>query len=166
MDSFCEVLHPDTLVPVPAGEGGVLCATPVVGNAATPFLRWLSGDVVRMEFGCDCAEASSPRLVHAGRTAGFFKLRGINVNHTELEERLYQVPSLRDFRVTLTPDDRLVVEVEAAERAAPAVVDATGAMIRDPFELHAEVVPVERGTIAKAVEDQIKAQRFVNQRPT
>jgi phenylacetate-CoA ligase len=162
--SFCEVLHPDTLAPVPAGEVGVLCATPVTGNAATPFLRWLSGDIVRMEFGCDCAEASSPRLVHAGRTTGFFKLRGINVNHTELEERLYQVPSLRDFRVTLTPDDRLLVEVEAAEEAAPAVVAATAVMIRDRFELRAEVVPVERGTIAKAVEGQIKAQRFVDQR--
>ena len=46
------------------------------------------------------------------------------------------------------------------------MVAATAAMIRDRFELRAEVVPVERGAIAKAVEGQIKAQRFVDQRPT
>ena len=45
------------------------------------------------------------------------------------------------------------------------MIAAAGAMIRDRFDLHAEVVPVERGTIAKAVEGQIKAQRFVDLRP-
>ena len=37
--SFCEVLDPDGLRPVPPGEVGVLCVTPVAGGNALPFVR-------------------------------------------------------------------------------------------------------------------------------
>ncbi|MGH7804010.1 MAG: phenylacetate--CoA ligase family protein, partial [Candidatus Binatia bacterium] len=72
--SFCEVLDEGTLEPVKPGEVGVLCVTPLRTGNAVPFLRWLSGDVVRIEEGCDCAHRDDPRLIHAGRTLAFFKV--------------------------------------------------------------------------------------------
>ncbi len=65
--------------------------------------------MVRLEAGCDCAEPSQPRLVHCGRTLGFFKVKGINLNHAEVEDSLYQIPGLVDFRVSVTPQERLLV---------------------------------------------------------
>ena len=161
--SFCEVVDPETFEPVPAGQVGVLCATPVTGNAAAPFIRWISGDVVRLEFGCDCAAGDHPRLVHSGRTAAFFKVKGVNLNHLEVEEALYRVPDLRDFRVTVTGDDRLKVEVEPGGRGDD-VREAVERLFVGQFSLRPDVVIQERGTIARSLEGQIKAQRFVDER--
>jgi phenylacetate-CoA ligase len=162
--SFCEVLDPDTLQPVRDGDVGVLCATQVSGATAVPFLRWLSGDVVRMDRGCECPAAAHPRLIHSGRTASFFKVKGVNVNHNEVEDALYAVPGILDFRVTLTSDERLAVDLECVEAEADRVRRAVGALFVDRFGLRADVTLVERGVIASAVEGQLKAQRFVDAR--
>ncbi len=162
--SFCEVLDPETLKPVPPGEVGALCVTPVTGTSATPFLRWLSGDIVRMEFGCGCDHGDEPRLIHSGRTAAFFKVKGVNLNHAEVEDAIYEIPSLRDFRVTVAPDDRLVVEIESADGQGGVAVQAVDSLFSGRFGCRAEISTVERGTIARALEGQIKAQRFVDQR--
>ena len=162
--SFCEVLDPETLVPVAPGETGVLCVTPLRTGSAVPFLRWLSGDIVRMEEGCDCARRDDPRLVHAGRTLAFFKVKGVNLSHAELEEALYGIGELRDFRVVVTIDDHLRVEVESSEVAAASVRAAVDRLFVDRFGVRADVRPVARGSIAAALEGQIKAQRFVDER--
>ncbi len=156
--SFCEVLDPETLAPVPAGEVGVLCVTPLRTANAVPFLRWLSGDVVRIEEGCDCERRDDPRLIHAGRTLAFFKVKGVNVNHAEVEEALYRVDGLKDFRVVLKSDERLTVEIEGAS------IDVIAALFTDKFGVRVEVSVLERGAIARSLEGQIKAQRFVDER--
>ena len=35
---------------------------------------------------------------HARRTVGFFKVRGVNINHAELEDALFRDPDVVDFR--------------------------------------------------------------------
>jgi len=162
--SFCEVLDPETLAPVAPGETGVLCVTPFRTASAVPFLRWLSGDIVRIEEGCDCARGDDPRLIHAGRTLAFFKVKGVNLSHAELEEALYGVNELRDFRVVVTIDDHLCVDVESPEGAAASVLAAVASLFVDRFGVRADVRAVARGSIAAALEGQIKAQRFVDQR--
>ena len=42
---FAEVLHPETLAPVPDGERGVLVLTHL-DKEACPLVRWWTGDVV------------------------------------------------------------------------------------------------------------------------
>ena len=162
--SFCEVLDPETLEPLPLGEVGVLCVTPARGGEAIPFLRWLSGDVVRIELGCECGAADHPRLVHAGRTLGFSKVRGVNLNHSEVEDALYAAVEVVDFRVAITADEHIVIEVEAAASGSAAALAAVERLFVDRFGVRAEAQAVERGTIAKSVEGQIKAQRFVDRR--
>ena len=162
--SFCEVLDPETLKPVPAGEAGVLCVTPLRTTNAVPFLRWLSGDVVRMEWGCECARRDDPRLVHAGRTLAFFKVKGVNLGHAELEEALYGVDRLRDFRVVVTRDDRLRVDVECAEGAADSVLGRVSSLLAERFGIRAAVRNVPQGSIAATLDGQVKAQRFLDER--
>lgn len=162
--SFCEVLDPDTLDPVPVGQTGTLCVTPKRTTHATPFIRWLSGDLVRLEVGCDCQYRDYPRVVHSGRTAGFFKYRGINIGHREAEEALYAIDTVRDFRVLVTSDDRLIVELEAAAACETNTANRVQRLFTDTFGVRAETVIVDRGSIASATADQVKAQRFVDQR--
>ena len=162
--SFCEVLDAETLQPVAPGETGVLCVTPLSTGNAVPFLRWLSGDVVRIEEGCDCARRDDPRLIHAGRTLAFLKVKGVNLSHVELEDALYGIGELRDFRVVVTVDDRLRVDVESPDAAAASVLAAVASIFTDRFGVRAEVRTVARGSIAAALEGQIKAQRFVDER--
>jgi phenylacetate-CoA ligase len=162
--SFCEVLDAETLRPVTPGEMGVLCVTPIAGGRAVPFLRWLSGDLVRLEVGCECAAPSHPRLVHCGRTLGFFKVKGVNLNHAEVEDGLYQIDALVDFRVSVTAEERLLVELEGPEPLRAELRAAVEALFLARFGLSCDVVFVERGAIASSLEGQIKAQRFVDRR--
>lgn len=45
---FVQVVDPDSGEAVPEGEIGTLRVTPSWTNEATPFLRWNSGDLVRL----------------------------------------------------------------------------------------------------------------------
>ncbi|MHB1569681.1 MAG: phenylacetate--CoA ligase family protein [Solirubrobacteraceae bacterium] len=161
--SFCEVLDVDTLAPVALGETGTLCVTPKRTTHATPFVRWLSGDLVRMQAGCDCAYSHYPRIVHSGRTAGFFKFRGVNIGHVEAEEALYAIDTLRDFRV-LVGDERVLVELEAAAGAEQLTEERVQRLFAETFGVRVQTLVVQRGAVVKATADQVKAQRFVDQR--
>jgi phenylacetate-CoA ligase len=162
--SFCEVVDPDTLQPVEPGDVGVLCVSAKATGSATPFIRWISGDIVKLEFGCDCSYREYPRLIHSGRTSGFFKVKGVNINHAECEERLYAIATLRDFRVFATAGGRLLAQVETTDGADVETRAAVIGMFDATFGLRAEVEVLKRGTIADALGDQVKAQRFIDLR--
>ena len=86
---FIEVVDPETGKSVPEGEIGTLCVTPLWTNHATPFLRWNSGDLVSFvpqSKGSGLYADLFPMIRHANRTTGFFKVRGVNVNHAEFED--------------------------------------------------------------------------------
>ena len=42
---------------------------------------------------------------HARRTTGFFKIRGVNVNHSEFEDFMFRYPEINDFQGVLITDD-------------------------------------------------------------
>ena len=88
---FCEVVDEATGEPVPEGEVGTLVMTPLVNNNVTPFLRWNSGDLISMmpAEGGDKPWSLFPMMHHARRTVGFFKVRGVNINHNELEDLMF-----------------------------------------------------------------------------
>src|SRR3546814_2605053 len=50
-----EVLDPSSWAPVSPGEEGMVVVSPLHNSSAVPFLRWASGDLARLEEGCDCA---------------------------------------------------------------------------------------------------------------
>ena len=82
---FIEVLDPETHAPAAEDAVGTLVVTPLWTSNVTPFLRWSSGDLVTWRRGDDDSGPFSvfPLVKHAHRTSGFFKIRGININHAD-----------------------------------------------------------------------------------
>jgi phenylacetate-CoA ligase len=88
-----EVVDAETGVAVEDGEAGTLCVTPLWTNEATPFLRWNSGDIVRkIDRSGDRGRWAEvfPVIKHANRTTGFFKIKGVNIKHSELEDLMFR----------------------------------------------------------------------------
>src|SRR5215475_8137313 len=128
-----EVVDPETGQGVPEGEVGTFCVTPLWTNHATPFLRWNSGDLVSLverSRGTGPYAALFPLIRHANRTTGFFKIRGINVNHAEFEDVLFRDPAVTDFQAVLETEptsglERLRVLIEHKRGLDPGAVAAT-----------------------------------------
>jgi phenylacetate-CoA ligase len=160
-----EVVDEKTGEPVREGEVGSLVVTPLWNNTMTPFLRWSSGDLVSFsaEGKGDGPWSVFPRLRHARRTVGFFKVRGVNINHAELEDALFRDPQVVDFRAEVTNEgdnDVLHLFVESRSGDAAGVADA----IHKAFQVKPRVTLLSRGTIAKEFEAAIKPPRFVDRR--
>jgi phenylacetate-CoA ligase len=165
-----EVLDPDSYVPVDEGNVGCLVVTPLWTNNVTPFLRWSSGDLVTWQRGDDDAGPFSvfPLIKHAHRTSGFFKIRGINVNHSEFEDFIFRNLDISDFKAELVTErdlEAMVLSIEVRRGAeAATVVGALTSAVRNQFELTPRIVVVETGSLAKEFEASVKMPRFSDRR--
>ena len=162
---FLEVIDEKTGAPVADGEVGSLIVTPLWSNSMTPFLRWSSGDLVRLssQGAGEGPWSVYPVMRHARRTVGFFKVRGVNINHSDLEDAMFRDPEVVDFRAELLNEgnnDVLHLHVEMRAQAKERVIDA----IKKTFQVTPRVTLLERGTIAREFEANIKAPRFVDRR--
>jgi phenylacetate-CoA ligase len=161
---FCEVVD-DRGEPMAEGEVGSLVVTPLWNNSMTPFLRWSSGDLVSMNSKGKGKGPWSvfPMLKHERRTVGFFKVRGVNINHPELEDALFRDPDVVDFRAEVyneSDNDVLHLFVEKRSGTTEGTVEA----VRRTFQVTPKVTLLPRGTIAKEFEAAVKPPRFVDKR--
>jgi phenylacetate-CoA ligase len=151
--------------PVSEGQVGSLVVTALWSNTMTPFLRWSSGDLVSLSPSAGGKHPWSifPVMRHARRTVGFFKVRGVNINHAELEDAMFRDAAVVDFRAEVTnvgDNDVLHLHVETRTGGPEAIAE----MIRKTFQLTPQVTLLPRGTIAKEFEANVKAPRFVDKR--
>jgi phenylacetate-CoA ligase len=167
---FIEVIDLQTRQPVPDGEVGALVVTPLFTNNITPFLRWVSGDIVtlRKDVAGDGPFAVFPVMRHGHRTSGFFKIRGININHGEFEDLMFRLAPVNDFKceaVTVEDLDVLRVCVEIRRGTDPtAAVAQVEHEIKRVFEITPSVVTLELGTLAREFESSVKAPRILDRR--
>ena len=166
-----EVVDPESHVPVAEGDVGALVVTPLWTHNVTPFVRWLSGDLVTLNESDDGKAGPFsvfPLVRHAHRTSGFFKVRGINIGHAEFEDFMFSTASVNDFKCeALNADDldTMRVSIELARGCdAAQVVSELGRSIKRSFEINAEVVLLEAGTLAREFEASVKAPRFADRR--
>ena len=163
---FLEVVDEQSGAPLADGEVGSLIVTPLWSNSMTPFLRWSSGDLVSISSrgSGDGPWSIYPIMRHARRTVGFFKVRGVNINHAELEDAMFRIPEVVDFRAEVynaaTGNDVLHLHVETRTLKGEGVIEA----VRRTFQVTPEVSLLPRGTIAKEFEANIKAPRFIDKR--
>ena len=162
---YLEVIDEQSGEPVADGEIGSLIVTPLWSNSMTPFLRWSSGDLVSLspQGAGDGPWSVYPVMRHARRTVGFFKVRGVNINHSDLEDTLFRDPEVVDFRAELLNEgsnDVLHLHVEMRAQAKERVIE----VVKRTFQVTPRVTLLERGTIAREFEADIKAPRFVDKR--
>ena len=166
-----EVLDQETLKPVGEGEPGVLVMTPLFSNNGAAFLRWNSGDIVTWKRQGETGSGFGvfPVIRHAHRTAGFFKIRGVNINHQEFEDFMFDIPEVNDFKAELVTagdgTDGFVLSVEF--RPGGSLDDAAGEIVQRTkrvFEVTPEIRMLETGTLAKEFESSVKAPRFADRR--
>lgn len=168
---FLEVIDSASGKPVAPGETGALVMTPLWSNTITPFLRWFTGDIVRVRPQKKSGDPFSifPILEHALRTEGFFKIRGININHGDLEDFMFQQGAVQDFKgEAVTAADgqdrlRLLVELRRGADAGEAA-RALVAAVKTKFEQTCEVEVLAAGTLAQEFEKSVKAPRFADKR--
>lgn len=167
---FLEVIDPSSGAAVAEGEQGALVMTPLWSNTITPFIRWYTGDIVTLRRQPRTADPFSvfPVLEHALRTEGFFKVRGININHADLEDFMFALEQVTDFRAEAAGDGGLdVLRIQVEVRRG---VDAGGfagwlqQRVKATFELTPEVVLLDAGTLAREFEQSVKVPRFVDRR--
>jgi phenylacetate-CoA ligase len=167
---YIEVLDPETLEPAKEGEIGTLVVTALWSNHVTPFLRWSSGDLVTYSEADDGEGLFSvfPRIKHAHRTAGFFKIRGVNLGHQDLEDFMFRHLEIGDFRAEAVNEggnDILKVSIELRRGTdQTSLVKTLAEAIRETFELVPQVVVLETGTLAREFEANVKAARFIDRR--
>ena len=168
-----EVVDQGTGRAVPEGEIGTLCVTPLWTNHATPFLRWNSGDLVSFasrSVGTGPFADLFPVIRHANRTTGFFKVRGVNVNHAEFEDMMFRNADVLDFQAVLeteskTDRENLRVLIEIKGTCDPPMVCASVAnAVKNTFEVSPAVQVLERGSLAAEFERSLKAPRFIDRR--
>ncbi|MEM8664719.1 MAG: AMP-binding protein [Pseudomonadota bacterium] len=163
---FPEVVDETTLEPVGEGEPGLLLVTALVTNNATPFLRWNTGDVVTMRRGGVGGGPYDvfPLIKHTHRTAGFVKVRGVNIGFTDFEDLMFRTPEVADFKVEITFDgsrDELGLALELADGAQ---TEKVASEVRRVFEVMPAITVLPAGAIAKSFEGAFKPARFVDRR--
>ena len=167
---YLEVIDSATGKPVPEGKEGMLVMTPIWSNSITPFVRWLTGDIVTLKSQPRTDDPFSvfPLLKHALRTEGFFKIRGVNINHGDLEDFMFTMRAVTDFKAeAVTRDDRdhlcLMIEIARGAERAQVAAELTAA-VKLKFEMAVEIEVLEPGTLAEQFEKSVKAPRFTDRR--
>ena len=170
---FIEVVDPDSGRALPEGQVGTLCVTPLWTNHATPFLRWNSGDLVSLmqhSSGTGRFAELFPVIKHANRTTGFFKVRGVNVNHADFEDMMFRNPDVLDFQAVLETEAngereilRVLIEIKG-DCDLQQVTSVVAAKIKTTFEISPAVEVLSRGSLAVEFERSLKAPRFVDRR--
>jgi phenylacetate-CoA ligase len=168
---YVEVVDEATGLPVPEGAVGTLAVTPLWSNTVTPFLRWNSGDLVRMKSQGegDGPWSVFPLLYHERRTVGFFKVRGVNVTHSELEDLMFADTEILDFRAevynTAAGLDALRLLIEARRGVSTDQLSRRiSDIVSNAFEVTPEIAFLEPGTLGREFEASVKAARFVDRR--
>jgi phenylacetate-CoA ligase len=106
---------------------------------------------------------------HARRTVGFFKVRGVNINHNELEDLMFFNPHVVDFKAEVhnTQSGLDVLRLLVEPRKGPERAELERRIrdeVRKAFEVTPEISFLEPGTIGTEFEASIKAARFVDRR--
>lgn len=165
-----EVVDENTGEPVAEGENGILVFTPFWNVEMTPFLRWETGDYVSyIERGATDGPLSVyPMIRHAARTSGFFKVRGVNVNHADFEDFMLRQLAINDFKVEVAETetlDSMTISIELGTDASPEeTIDVLKQQVRQIFEVSAEVDMLSPGTLEQEFQLQVKQQRFIDKR--
>jgi phenylacetate-CoA ligase len=157
-----EVLNPETLEAVPAGEQGELIITNL-GRIGYPVMRYRSGDLVVLNSQkCVCGRTFS--RFEGGvlaRADDMVVVRGINVFPSAVENLVRQCETVEEFRITVSTNREmanLAIELELSKTANPESARKTvDQAIQNELSLRPEITFVPSGSLPRF---EMKAKRF------
>jgi phenylacetate-coenzyme A ligase PaaK-like adenylate-forming protein/ABC-type branched-subunit amino acid transport system ATPase component len=154
-----EILDPETLQPLPAGEWGEMVVTTLAKEAA-PLIRYRTRDITRIiPEPCTCGSILPRHSRIRGRTDDVFKFRGVNIYPSTVDAILSAIPGLgSEYQVHLTRDDqlrdhmRLVVERGAGveSRRGDELQREIVHMIKHKVIVTADVEVVDYGSLPRS----------------
>ena len=157
-----EIIHPETAVPVAAGETGELVLT-TLGRHGSPLIRYRTGDLVTAaESPCHCGHLHL--ALHGGilgRADDMVVVRGVNVYPSAVEEILRSAGGVAEYRVRISRDDALVemsVEVEPETVGDNALAKCLAKAFQESLALRVPVKLVEPESLPRF---ELKAKRWV-----
>jgi phenylacetate-CoA ligase len=120
---YCEVIDPESLEVLPAGETGELVVTTLT-KEALPMLRYRTRDMTRLiDEPCSCGRTHRRMMRMMGRSDDMLIVRGVNVYPSQVEAFLVGFPGLAPhYQIVLTREgvmDAVTIEVELAAPASP-----------------------------------------------
>ena len=113
-----EIVHPETLQPLPMGESGELVITTLT-KEALPMVRYRTRDITRLnDEPCICGRTHLRIMRVTGRDDDMLIIRGVNVFPSQVEAVLVGFPGLAPhYQIVLSREgalDSMTVEVEVA----------------------------------------------------
>jgi phenylacetate-CoA ligase len=158
---ICEVLDPESGVPMADGELGELVVT-ALGRTGFPVVRYRTGDVVRCSAE-PCSGGHNGRWLPdgvIGRADDMVIIRGMNVFPSAIEQTMRESPGVGEFRITFYSDPRAMDEVKIElELDDPSEGRQIQDRMRHQLGLRVRIVPLKRGILpaqegkARRVED-------------
>jgi phenylacetate-CoA ligase len=136
-----EIIDPETLEPLPAGEMGELVITTLT-REALPLLRYRTRDVTSFDYApCTCGRTIARMSRIRGRSDDMLIIRGVNVFPSQIESVLMETPGV-------APHYQLIVDREGQLDTLEVAVEVDDAVFSD------EVKQLQN--LAKSIERQIK----------
>jgi phenylacetate-CoA ligase len=167
--ALLEIVHPETLEPVPMEEGatGVMVMTPLKGESMT-VVRHTPGDVIQVFTDpCPCGK-SGLRIRMVGRTDDMLKVKGVMIYPAAVDNVITSfVPRVTgEFRIVLdepppkvTPP--LKLKVERGEGVPDTDLDPLAAEIGEKMHRMLKVRPSIRWIAAGSLERSAHKTRFI-----
>ncbi|MEO5742241.1 MAG: AMP-binding protein [Vicinamibacterales bacterium] len=161
---ICEVLDPDSDRPVADGERGELVVTNL-GRAASPLIRYRTGDVVVRRSGACACGRDFARLEGGilSRADDMVTVRGVNVYPSAVESAVRRFGEVAEYRATVATNESLQelsveIELTAGVDDGPGVAARVASALRESLGLTVPLHIVDAGTLPRF---EMKARRFV-----
>ncbi len=161
---LCEILAPDSDRQAADGERGELVVTNL-GRAASPLIRYRTGDVVvRRSGSCECGRSLA--RIEGGilsRADDMVNVRGVNVYPSAVESVVRRFGEVAEYRATVATTGslrELSVEIELASGVdgGSNIVTLVASALRESLGLTVPLRVVDANTLPRF---EMKARRFI-----
>jgi len=167
-----EIVHPDTMEPLPDGETGEVVITTLT-KEGMPVIRYRTRDITRViPEPCPCGRTTRRMEKVTGRTDDMLIIRGVNIFPSQVEEVLLRFQGTAPHYLLVASRDgaldQLEVKVEMSEalftdemRKLTAVKEALQHRLDSALGIRCKLTLVEPGTLERFTG---KAKRVVDTR--
>jgi len=165
---YIEIINPKTGIPVEDGMEGEIVITTLVKEGA-PLIRFRTHDISRIIPGkCKCGRCY-PRLdIIQGRSDDMFKVHGVNMFPSQIEELLAQIDGLSsEYKIDIAHDDEInkdIIMITAEAEGRVNFEEAAAklkALVKSRMMVTPKVVIIPVGTLPRS---EKKTQRVFDHR--